>query len=171
MNEFRYYIKPFIDEVNKYAKDVHKLNKGVSMDLIEECEEKLGIRLPLTYKYFLMMYNGGELFALPSGTVLSEIYIESNGLRKKGVPYLDEVLNKDRRWSELPSEYIIIADTCDGDVICIDLNNSNINEARIVKWSHEEGKVVESWDKLIDWLMDEMEIGAMITNYDGTDKE
>ena len=118
-----------------------------------------------------MKYNGGELFALPAGTVLSEIYIESNGSKEKGVPYLDEVLNKERRWSDLPNEYVIIADTCEGDVICIDLNNSDIDEAKIAKWSHEEGEVVESWDKLIDWLMEEMDIGAMITNYDGTDKE
>ncbi len=168
MNKFTNYLKPFIDEVNKYVEGVHNLNEGVDISVIKECENRLGVQFPQTYKLLLMEYNGGELFALPAGTVLSEIYLKESG--EKGVSYLDEVLNKERRWSNLPSEYIIIADTCEGDLICIDLKQSDSEEAKIVKWSHEEGEVVEAWDKLIDWLMDEMEIGAMITNYDGTDK-
>ena len=46
--------------------------------------------------------------------------------------------NKERRCRNLPSEHIIIADTCEGDLICIDLKDSDNKEAKIVKWSHEE---------------------------------
>ncbi|WP_170272159.1 SMI1/KNR4 family protein [Clostridium tarantellae] len=169
--EFKNYFKPFIDELNKYADGVNKLNKGVNINLIEKCENKLKIKLPETYKLFLNKYNGGELFAVPVGITLTEIYIKEKGLKEKGGSYLDETFDEERRWPNLPKEYIIIDDTCEGDIICIDLKNSINPECKIVKLDTETGEVAETWNKLIDWLMYEMEFGSMLTNYDGTDKE
>lgn len=165
------YLKPFFDEVNKYSEGVHNLNEGASIRDIEQLELTLKIKLPINYRSFLEICNGGELSAVPAGTILSEVYISSKGLMKKGVSYLNESFKIERRWPNMPENFLIIADTSYGDIICMDLTTSYGIDARIVKWSHEEGEVINSWKRLIDWMMEELEIGAMIVNYDGTDKE
>ncbi len=165
------YLKPFFDEINKYSEEVHNLNEGSNIRDIEQLELSLKIKLPINYKNFLEICNGGELFAVPAGIILSEVYISSKGSMKKGVSYLNESFKRERRWTNMPEEFLIIADTSYGDTICMDLETSNDIDARIVKWSHEEGEIVNSWERLIDWLMEELEIGAMLVDYDGTDKE
>ena len=165
------YFKPFFDEINKYSEGVHNLNKGISNGEIKGLEVALKIELPIKYTKLLELCNGGELFAVPTGTVLSEVYIPSNGEMKGGASYLNESLKKERRWPNMPEKFLIIADTSYGDVICMDLETNNGDESRIVKWNHEEGEITDSWERLIDWLMEELEIGEMLVNYDGTDKE
>jgi hypothetical protein len=71
----------------------------------------------------------------------------------------------------MPSTYLIIADTNYGDMICMDLASSNGQDAKIVQWSHETGRVTRRWTKLVKWLMDEMDSGAMLIDYDGKEKE
>lgn len=171
MGEFNNYIKSFKDEIDKYTKGVHNLNKGVSLELIEICEKKLKVKIPLMYKSFLMTWNGGELFAIPVGVELTEVYIETTGPKKRGIGYLDESLCDGGLAQGLPKEYLIIADTCDGDIVCLDLINNDGNEAKIIKWNQEEEEIVESWNTLSEWLMEEMEIGKLLINYDGSDKE
>lgn len=165
------YLKPFFDEINKYSEGVHNLNKGANISDIEQLELFLKIKLPINFKKFIELCNGGELFAVSAGTVLSQVYIPSQGPIKEGVSYLNESFKTEHRWPEMPEEFLIIADTSYGDTICIDLATNDGNDARIVKWSHEEGEISSSWKRLIDWLMEELEIGAMLVNYDGTDKE
>jgi cell wall assembly regulator SMI1 len=165
------YFKPFFDEINKYSEGVHNLNEGASSNDIESLEVALRIKLPLNYRKLLELCNGGELFAVPAGTVLSEVYIPSNGAMKRGASYLNESFKKERRWPDMPKSFLIIADTSYGDTICMDLETNNGDEATIVKWNHEEGEVTSSWKRLIDWLMEELEIWAMLVNYDGSDKE
>jgi cell wall assembly regulator SMI1 len=164
-------LKPFFDEINKYSEGVHNLNEGAGNNDIESLEVSLKIKLPLNYRKLLGLCNGGELFAVPAGTVLSEVYIPSKGAIKMGTAYLNESFKKERRWTDMPESFLIIADTSYGDTICMDLETNNGDEARIVKWNHEEGEVTSSWKRLIDWLMEELELGAMLVNYDGTDKE
>jgi len=55
--------------------------------------------------------------------------------------------------------------------ICMDLSTNDGDEAEIIKWSHEKGELSNRWGRLIDWLMEELEIGSMLVNYDGTDKD
>jgi cell wall assembly regulator SMI1 len=165
------YFKPFFDEINRYSEGVHNLNEGANISDIEQLELSLKIKLPMNYKKLLEICNGGELFAIPAGTVLSEVYIPSQGPIKNGVSYLNESFKKERRWPNMPEKFLIIADTSYGDTICMDLATNDGNEARIVKWSHEEGEISSSWERLIDWFMEELDIGAMLVNYDGTDKE
>lgn len=169
MIDLERYFKPFTDEVGRYAKGVHRLKEGVSLEKIEVCEEQLGIKLPLVYKKFLTQYNGGILFT-PSGPEFSQIWDEEKGPKRLGLAYLDEVFNSNRRWPNMPANYIKIATTCYGDIICIDLNHNDGQEARIVQWGHEEQGDVAGWSSLIGWLMAEMKIGKKIVNYDGTDK-
>lgn len=165
------YLKPFFDEISKYLEGVHNLNEGANSSDIEHLEVSLKIKLPTNYKKFLEICNGGELFAVPAGTVLSEVYIRSDGPLKEGTSYLNESFKKERRWPDMPESFLIIADTSYGDTICMDLKTNDSDEARIVKWNHEEGEITNSWETLIDWLMEELEMGAMLVNYDGTNKE
>lgn len=162
-------LKPFFDEINKYADGIHNLNNGIDANNIEQLEKQLNIKLPKVYKEFLQICNGGELFATPSGTVLSEIYDCTRGPMENGGSYLNESLKPERRWPGMPADYLIIADTNYGDTICMDLSTSDDYEARIVKWDHETGEVADMWRRLIDWLMEELEIGAMLVDYDGND--
>jgi len=162
-------LKPFFDEINKYKEGIHNLNDGVSDFQINNIEKSFNISLPNIYKDFLKLVNGGELFAIPSGTTISQIYDPSKGTKQEGISYLDESMNPQRRWPLMPEDYLIIADKNDGDTICIDLNTSDSQDASIVQWSHETGLVSMRWGNLIDWLMDELEIGAMLVDYDGNE--
>lgn len=164
-------LKPFFEEINKYVNGVHYLNAGVSIDEIEELEKHLNIKLPCIYKRFLQNCNGGELFAVPAGTVIAEVYVPSKGPMQIGGAYLNESFKEQRRWPGMPHDYLIIADTSYGDTICMDLSTNDGDEAEIIKWSHEKGELSNRWGRLIDWLMEELEIGSMLVNYDGTDKD
>jgi hypothetical protein len=67
--------------------------------------------------------------------------------------------------------YLIIADTSYGDCICMDLSTSDRVEASIIHWNHELGEVDRSWNRLIDWLMWELEVGKLGIDYDGNEIE
>jgi cell wall assembly regulator SMI1 len=159
----------FFDEVNKYVAGVHNLNEGTSIENIEALEKQLNIKLPSIYKEFLQMCNGGELF-IP-GTVLAQVYEPEKGTMRKGESYLNESFQSKRRWPKMPKSYLIIADLNYGDAVCIDLDKSNGNDAEIIQWDHETGNVSRKWKGFVDWLMNEMEEGTELVDYDGEDKE
>ena len=162
-------LKPFFDEISKYSEGVHELNDGVDLKEIESLEKQLNIKLPLIYKEFLQVCNGGEIF-IP-GTVLAQVYQISMGEMRKGESYLNESFKPERRWPQIPNTYLIIADLNYGDVVCMDLNKSNGIDAEIVQWDHETGKVSRKWNGFVDWLMSEMDEGAQLVGYDGMDKD
>lgn len=54
---------------------------------------------------------------------------------------------------------------------CCSSKNCIVRSLYSFTWSHEEERVTCSCERLIDWLMEELEIGAMIVDYDGSDKE
>jgi hypothetical protein len=162
-------LKPFFDEINKYSEGVHNLNSGVDLKDIENLENDLGIKLPDLYKEFLMVCNGGELFV--PGTVLSEVYIPSSGQKKIGVSYLNDAFKDERKWPGMPKDYLIIANLNYGDLICIDLTTNDGIDADIVQWSHEEGVVSRRWSGIAEWLMDVLQEGALLVDYDGNEKD
>ena len=41
----------------------------------------------------------------------------------------------------------------------------------IVIWNYETGKIEQEWRNFGEWLEGEMEIGSMMVNYDGSDKD
>jgi cell wall assembly regulator SMI1 len=51
---------------------------------LDQLEADLKIKLPEVYREFLKICNGGELFAIPAGTILSEVYDPSKGEKKQG---------------------------------------------------------------------------------------
>ncbi len=163
------YFNDFLEEVKKYTKNIHNLNAGATRKSIEETEVKLGMKLPKRYFEFLLLHNGGELFAIPTGTVLAEVFNVENSQRIKGIAYLDESFMEKRRLPNMKNQYLIIADYSYGDLICLDMSRCDGIEAVVVKWNHEIGYVDEEWETLIDWLMEEMEVGGMIVDYEGND--
>ncbi|MBX4262261.1 SMI1/KNR4 family protein [Clostridium estertheticum] len=165
-------LRPFFNEVNKYEEGVHKLNEGIAIEEIERLvENPLKIELPDNYKQFLQICNGGEIFATADGTNLAEVYNPLKGEREKGVTYLNDSFKVESRLPNMPQTLLVIANTSYGDLICMDLRTNDGGDAMIVNWSHETGEITESWERLIDWLMSELEIGASLTNYDGSDKD
>ncbi|MCB9746266.1 MAG: HEAT repeat domain-containing protein [Alphaproteobacteria bacterium] len=53
---------PLLKLLDRYRRDVHRLNPGASEAAIRAAERHLGHRLPLTLGGFLRRYNGGSLF-------------------------------------------------------------------------------------------------------------
>lgn len=162
-------LKPFFEEIDKYAAGVHELNDGSDEVSIAALEKEMNVRLPSLYKDFLKVCNGGELFS--GGTILGKVYNLSEGSMKQGVFYLNRGNRPEHKWPGMPSYYFTIADTNYGDIICINLNSSNGQDCEIVQWSHESGKVSKRWNSLLEWLKDELYQGVMMFDYDGNLKD
>ncbi|MEK4936672.1 SMI1/KNR4 family protein [Bacillus pseudomycoides] len=163
------HLQPFFEEVNKYVNGVHNLNNGVDLENIQSLQNELNIQIPNIYKEFLQVCNGGELF-IP-GTVLSEIYIAVSGPKQRGGSYLNDSFNKERRPTGMSDTYLIIADLNYGDTICIDLESSNGYDAPVIQWDRETHSVSRSWSGLVEWLMDTLDEGSMLVDYDGNEKD
>ncbi|MNN11588.1 SMI1 / KNR4 family protein [compost metagenome] len=78
---------------------------------------------------------------------------------------------KERRRPGMPDTYLIIADLNYGDTICIDLETSNGYDAKIIQWDRENHTVSRSWDSFVEWLMDALDEGAMLVDYEGNEKD
>jgi hypothetical protein len=87
------YFTPFLEEVAKYKDGVHPLNMGANKQQVCRLERELHVSLPKRYKEFLMILNGGELFAVPAGTNICQIYFPEEGMRRSGIGYLDDSLD------------------------------------------------------------------------------
>lgn len=161
------YFEKEVNELNKYVDGVDFLNKGVENQFIEEVERKLNVLLPLEYKEFLKIYNGGELFR--PGTVLSEIYRKQED-KVRGLYYLNDVLDENCHIMGMPDHLIFIATMNYGDKICIDLNQST-EYAYLVQWDIQTGEITREWTNFKEWLDDSLEVGEMLYDYDGTEVE
>jgi hypothetical protein len=162
-------LTPFFEEINKYADTVHSLNPGVDIYQIEQVEKELNTTFPKVYKDFLQACNGGELF-IP-GTVLSEIYYPALGQKKRGTSYINESFGKNRRRPGMPDNLLIIADLNYGDSICFNLITNNGLDAEVVQWDNESKSVSRTWSGFKEWIMDVLEEGSMLVDYEGNEKE
>jgi cell wall assembly regulator SMI1 len=162
-------LKPFFEEINKYADNVHLLNPGIDIYHIEQVEKELDITFPQIYKDFLQVCNGGELFV--PGTVLSEVYYPSLGSKKRGTSYINESFWKDRRRPGMTDNLLIIADLNYGDSICFDLMTNNGQDAEVCQWDNESQSVSRIWSGFKEWIMDVLEEGSMLVDYEGNEKE
>ncbi|MWC30013.1 SMI1/KNR4 family protein [Paenibacillus sp. MMS18-CY102] len=160
---------PFVQEINRYAEGVHSLNEGIDESSIEDLESMLKVKFPKVYKDFLQICNGGELF-IP-GTVISEIYTTTSGPKQRGGSYLNDSFMIERRRPGMPDTYLIIADLNYGDTICLDLDTNNGYESTVVQWDREAQEVSRSWGSFVEWIMDTLEEGAMLVDYEGNEKD
>jgi len=163
------YFQVFYEEIEKYTSNINILKSGVSEEVIVSFEKSNHIKLPYYYREWLKRNNGGELFATPAGTVLGEI-LGSKEI-ESGVPYLEYNFRKDKRWPQMPDSLFVIADTCEGDAIGFDMDETDEYDGRVVLWSHETGDIEEEWGTLQEWLEDIMEEGKDFVKYDGSGYE
>ncbi len=162
------YYKKFYDEVSKYAEGIHVLREGAAEETIEEFEKQYDMRLPANYRKWLLLNNGGELFAVPAGTILYGVREKTGD--KENIFCIENNFRSQYR-AGLPSYLFAIAEENTGDIIGFDLRRTNLRDGVIVIWNHETGEFEDEWRNFGKWLEAEMEIGSMMVNYDGSDKD
>ncbi|MFJ5772513.1 SMI1/KNR4 family protein [Psychrobacillus sp. NPDC093180] len=162
-------LKPFLEEINKYVDTVHSLNPGVDLHNIEQVEKEINFKFPKIYKEFLQVCNGGELFV--PGTVLSAIDSSALEQKRRGTSYINESFWENHRRPRMTDNLFIIADLNYGDSICFDLNTNNVQDTEVVQWATENKSVSRTWSGFIEWLMDVLEEGSMLVDYEGNEKE
>lgn len=162
--------KPFFDEVSKYKEGVHRFNKGISENKLEIFERSKGITLPAEYKEFLKICNGGELFAVPSGTILSGLLTDPSNFIY-GESYINNGFSYENEEYDLPINYLIIGNANYGDLYCLDLDNSSMGRSRIIEWDHENKTNSETWNSVKDWLLDLLTSTGEYIDYNGEEKD
>ena len=159
--------KFIVSEIVKYVEGVHILNDGANEDDIICFEKKFKINIPNSYKKWLRLYNGGEFFALPVGTSFAGIQGDSE--RRKGVFYLEDNFNIEKRTGIL-NNLFIIGELCDSELIGFDLQNTTIEDGRIIQYDVESGEIVDEWNGFVEWLKYVFEEGKEMFNYEGNER-
>lgn len=162
------YFKAFYKEYNRYAEGVHGLKEGASDRTVYDFEEKYNMNLPYYYKEWLKVHNGGVLFTETIGTkiygILGKDKIQDNEY------YIEDNFSGAKRPKGLPATLFMIAQTTYGDIIGFDLENTTLEDGRIVYWNKETQQIEEEWPSFAKWLKDEMLIGKEEVDYNGDEK-
>ncbi|MDM5186282.1 SMI1/KNR4 family protein [Bacillus sp. DX4.1] len=66
---------------------------------------------------------------------------------------------------------LIIADLNYGDSICFYLITNNDQDAEVIQWDNESKSVSRTWSGFEEWIMDVLEEGSMLVDYEGNEKE
>lgn len=159
------YFKAFDKEYNKYAEGVHRLNEGATDKIIYSFEEKYNMNLPHYYKEWLKLHNGGTLFAGTINTRIMEVL--GNRRRREGVLYIEDNFDGSKRQPGMPATFFMLAYTSYGDIIGYDLENTTLEDGKVLYWNKESGKIEEEWSDFAKWLKDEMLIGKEEVDYNG----
>lgn len=107
-------IKKLIAETDDV--DFADFGNGVSDEWIRKAEERLGFKLPTTYKWWLKNYGGGEIY----GEEIFSIYEEDFDTVVGGdIVYMYELNKKD---SNYPQNILVISE-CDDEVFYFDLTS------------------------------------------------
>lgn len=112
-------IKELIKKV-EYGVDFADFGNGVSEDWISKAEERLGFRLPPSYKWWLKNYGGGEIY----GEEIFSIYEEDFDTVVGGdIVYMYELNNIKGNYT--PS--MLVISEYDDEVFYFDLTNKGEN--------------------------------------------
>jgi hypothetical protein len=114
---------------------------GANEQEILAFEINAGISLPLGYKDWLALSDGGEIFN-PG--------VELYGVAEKKFPKLLVRCGDD---VEVPNTLVVIGRTAFGDAICFE-NGSE----KIIQWSHETNEEYLTWDSFANYLEDAEEM-------------
>ena len=156
-----------VSELNRYSEGIHILNSGIEEATIEQFEEKSGMCLPSSYKAWLNIHNGGELFALPCGTNFCGIL--GNTEREKGVFYLEDNFIAEKR-AGVFNYLFIIGDLCDGELIAFDLRRTTLEDGCVVQFDVESGRIIDEWNGFSQWLDSVLVEGKELFDYEGNEK-
>jgi hypothetical protein len=127
-----------MNEINKAFKIIEDNKEEadfvgkVSMNIINEAEERLGIHFPEDYKQFLSEYGVGDIFG-------EEIY--GLGIEPTGIPSMIWITEALRNEMELPENYVVIYNSgvnheyqaidCNSGRIILFIEGINFNEQEI----------------------------------------
>lgn len=96
--------------------------------LIKSAEKVLGLSFPTTYRYFLENLGCGDIAGHEFYGLIKSDFFNSS------VPDVVWITMQERNNSNLPSNYIIISSTGDGDYVVLDCSQSGV-EAPVELWS------------------------------------
>jgi hypothetical protein len=96
--------------------------------LIKSAEKVLGLKFPTTYRYFLENLGCGDIAGQEFYGLIKSDFFNSS------VPDAVWITMQERNNSNLPSNYIIISSTGDGDYVVLDCSQSGL-EAPVELWS------------------------------------
>ena len=121
------------ETIKKYI-TTHQINEEIKSENLANLEQFINKTLPLEYKDFLTLSNGGTFF----DGILSFYKIPLNNeipnLENKENIYIENSENVKLDLYTIPDNLLIIGNDMSGDLICVDIKN-NIGEITI--WDHE----------------------------------
>ena len=116
-----------------------------SENLIQKAEEILKIKFPNTYKKFLLTYGAGSYGSQEILGVIDDDF--QNSSVPDGVWYT----LTDRKQVNLPLNLIVIYETGNGEMLCLDVNKLNKeNEAPVVAYFPGIDNEYQTYEKIAD---------------------
>ena len=118
---------------------------------LQSAEEKLGAKLPDSYRGAMIVANGGEVASTLEDWYLYPIADTSD--KKRLARTCNDVIKETEhmaRWTRFPSQALAIANNGAGDQLLF-LRSNDWFEAEVYCWSHETGelsKVAEDFAQL-----------------------
>ncbi|MBE5098039.1 SMI1/KNR4 family protein [Priestia aryabhattai] len=132
MESYRKKIRKLIEQYNQ-ENNFYKEDEGI----IQETEEKLNVKFPESYRWFLKEYGS-----------------EGDGLNFNGCKDILYYHNRFKSF-DLPKAYIVIQH-CDEYSYCLDTEKKINNECPVVNWSAFEKGVYPVVDNFYEYLLEEI---------------
>jgi cell wall assembly regulator SMI1 len=157
-----------ISEINKYSSKVCTTYPGISNDIIDELENKLGFVLPRNFRLFLNKCNGLEISSETVYGIHAERHLDL---------YDNYICEKDEVGNPIWDYLLPISPNGRGDHYCLDLSTltKDKSECKVIFWQHdrefsEDDPPIIDAETVLAFLWQLLEDVKETTNYDGTDK-
>ncbi|MDV2686473.1 SMI1/KNR4 family protein [Alkalihalophilus lindianensis] len=117
------------DQLNNFInqhKETGDFTGGVGVEQIDYVEQKLNLKLPNSYKWFLTNYGSGGLFGVdiigvPKSNIASVVK-ETDSYRELGM-----------------SENLVVIEDIDEYAYCLDTSKMENNECPVIAWNRQGG--------------------------------
>lgn len=134
-------IATFRADLEKAGQDPEGLEAPATRDQVSAAEAALGVKLPPSFRAFLLTNNGGGVYDTSIYGVAAD---DGFDLVK---------LNLRAREDEVPDHLVAFAATISGDVFCFDTSRPDADEdCPVVVIDADEGKLVPVALDFIEWL-------------------
>lgn len=133
-------LQAFRDGLEPAGQDPEGLEGPASPDQVAAAEAALGVRLPPSFRAFLLSHNGGGVYDTSIYGVAAE----------DGFDLVR--LNLRAREDEVPDHLVAFAATISGDVFCFDTSRGDRGESPVMVIDADEGKLVPIADDFLEWL-------------------
>jgi hypothetical protein len=140
-DETRAAITAFEAELAKTGQDPEGLEAPATHDQVAAAEAALGVKLPPSYKAFLLAHNGGGVYDTSFYGVAAE----------DGFDLVR--LNLRAREDEVPDHLVAFASTISGDVFCFDVSRARPDgECPVLLLDADEGQLIAAAATFLEWL-------------------